>query len=90
MSPAEFEATLRQVTGAIAGLPVERRLANTLESRSPQGGEAFDRLKALCRRDSAEGWPVYGPGSAHHPTVTGGRAVALYLLPGGAVRFTRT
>lgn len=35
------------------------------------------------------GWLVYGPGSAHSPTVTGGRAIVLYLLPGGAIEFTR-
>jgi len=35
------------------------------------------------------GWLVYGPGSAHHPTVTNGPARILYLLPGGAIEFTR-
>ncbi len=35
------------------------------------------------------GWKVYGPGSAHHPTVSGGKALVLYLLPGGAIEFTR-
>ncbi|MFY3702043.1 DUF4863 family protein [Achromobacter dolens] len=35
------------------------------------------------------GWLVYGPGSAHRPTVTQGRALVLYLLPGGAIEFTR-
>jgi len=35
------------------------------------------------------GWLVYGPGTAHFPTVTGGRAIVLYLLPGGAIEFTR-
>lgn len=35
------------------------------------------------------GWKVYGPGSAHCPTVSGGRAVILYLLPEGAIEFTR-
>jgi len=34
------------------------------------------------------GWCVYGPGSAHWPTVTGGAAIVLYLLPGGAIEFT--
>jgi hypothetical protein len=33
------------------------------------------------------GWLVYGPGSAHRPTVSGGRALILYLLPGGEIRF---
>lgn len=35
------------------------------------------------------GWLVCPPGSAHRPTVTGGRALVLYLLPQGAIDFTR-
>ena len=35
-----------------------------------------------------EGWLVYGPDSAHSPTVTNGRATVLYLLPGGQIEFT--
>jgi hypothetical protein len=35
-----------------------------------------------------EGWLVYGPGSAHYPTVNDGRTILLYLLPGGAIDFT--
>jgi hypothetical protein len=35
------------------------------------------------------GWLVYGPGSAHRPTVSGGRAQVLYLLPQGAIEFTK-
>ena len=35
------------------------------------------------------GWVVYGPNSAHRPTVMGGAALVLYLLPGGAIEFTR-
>ncbi|RDU98138.1 DUF4863 family protein [Trinickia dinghuensis] len=35
------------------------------------------------------GWCVYGPGSAHRPTVANGRALILYLLPQGAIEFTR-
>ena len=34
------------------------------------------------------GWKVYGPGTAHYPTVSGGRALVLYLLPQGAIEFT--
>jgi hypothetical protein len=34
------------------------------------------------------GWKVYGPGSAHFPSVRGGRALVLYLLPEGAIQFT--
>ncbi|MBK9956261.1 MAG: DUF4863 family protein [Rhodocyclaceae bacterium] len=35
------------------------------------------------------GWLVYPAGSSHRPTVSGGRAFVLYLLPGGAIEFTR-
>jgi hypothetical protein len=34
------------------------------------------------------GWLVYGPNTAHRPTVTRGRALVLYLLPDGAIDFT--
>lgn len=48
----------------------------------PQDGDArFDGHPA--------GWVVYEAGSAHHPTVTDGRALVLYLLPGGSIEFTR-
>ena len=46
------------------------------------GGATFD--------GQGEGWLVYGPGTAHNPTVTGGRALVLYLLPGGEIEFTKT
>jgi hypothetical protein len=35
------------------------------------------------------GWLVYAPGSAHYPTVADGRALVLYLLPQGAIEFTK-
>jgi hypothetical protein len=48
----------------------------------PIGGDAtFDGRPA--------GWCVYGPGTAHRPTVNHGRALVLYLLPQGAIEFTR-
>jgi len=35
------------------------------------------------------GWLVYGPDSAHSPTVSDGRALVLYLLPDGAIEFAK-
>jgi hypothetical protein len=35
------------------------------------------------------GWLVYGPNSAHSPTVSEGKALVLYLLPQGAIEFTK-
>ena len=47
----------------------------------PIGGDArFDSRTA--------GWVVYPPGSAHRPTVSQGRALVLYLLPGGQIQFS--
>ena len=39
--------------------------------------------------DRPAGWLVCPPGSAHRPTVSGGRALVLYLLPEGRIEFTR-
>ncbi len=48
----------------------------------PTGGAAtFD--------GKPEGWYVYPPGSSHRPTVAGGEAYILYLLPDGAIEFTK-
>ncbi len=47
-----------------------------------KSGAQFDGLDA--------GWLVYGPGSAHSPTVTRGRAFILYLLPQGAIELTKS
>ncbi|SDV49731.1 DUF4863 family protein [Chitinasiproducens palmae] len=47
-------------------------------------------LDAAARFDGhPAGWCVYGPASSHRPTVSGGRALVLYLLPDGAIEFTR-
>jgi hypothetical protein len=47
-------------------------------------------LDPEARFDGAgAGWVVYGPDTAHHPTVTGGKAIVLYLLPEGAIQFTK-
>ncbi len=45
--------------------------------------------EGACFDGHPRGWLVYGPGSAHHPTVTGGEALVLYLLPDGAISFSR-
>ncbi len=37
-----------------------------------------------------QGWVVYEAGSEHYPTVSGGKAIVLYLLPEGAIDFTLT
>jgi hypothetical protein len=47
-------------------------------------------LEGDARFDGAPaGWLVYGPGSAHCPTVSQGRAYVLYLLPEGQIEFSK-
>lgn len=41
-----------------------------------------------CFDGHGAGWVVYPAGSAHYPTVTGGHALVLYLLPSGSIEFT--
>jgi Domain of unknown function (DUF4863) len=45
-------------------------------------------IDATARFDGkGAGWLVYPPASRHSPTVTGGKALILYLLPEGAIDF---
>lgn len=37
---------------------------------------------------TGKGWCVFEPGSAHHPTVTNGEALVLYMLPQGKIEFS--
>ncbi len=47
-------------------------------------------LDAEARFDGhPAGWLVYGPETAHSPTVSAGRALVLYLLPQGKIAFTK-
>ncbi|UCD77686.1 MAG: DUF4863 family protein [Desulfobacterales bacterium] len=34
------------------------------------------------------GWSIYEPSSAHHPTVTDGQALILYMLPDGQIEYS--
>ena len=36
----------------------------------------------------SRGWCVFEPGSGHHPTVTDGEALILYMLPDGKIDYT--
>ena len=48
-------------------------------------------LRGAAKFDGhASGWLVYAPGTAHRPTVAEGKALVLYLLPQGAIEFTRS
>lgn len=45
--------------------------------------------EGACFDGRPAGWLVCPPGSAHRPTVSGGRALVLYLLPEGQINFTK-
>lgn len=62
------------------------------EHRHPNGEiDLIMPFDAAARFDGrGAGWLVYGPGSVHSPTVSAGRALVLYLLPEGAIEFTKS
>ena len=59
--------------------------------RHPKGEiDMIMPLTAGAKFDGApRGWKVYGPDTAHRPTITDGEAVVLYLLPDGQIDFGR-
>lgn len=154
MTEQDFIALVAQVTGKIAGHPVDSTLSELLNREFPADGRLVKSIQAACTAAVAAGWMckqehggikygrvaqpgpelhgfsidvvdmsdvvgphhrhpqgeidlimpldgsarfdghgagwlVYGPDSAHRPTVAGGRAFVLYLLPEGAIEFTR-
>jgi hypothetical protein len=65
----------------VAG-PYHRHPGGEIDMIMPMDAEAkFD--------GAPRGWLVYGPDSAHRPTLTEGAALVLYLLPGGQIDFSR-
>lgn len=79
---------------AIHGFSVDVVVMDSLKGphhRHPNGEiDMIMPLDAGAQFDGrGRGWLVYPPGHAHHPTVTGGKAIVLYLLPGGAIEFTK-
>ncbi len=154
MTEKDFASLVAQVTGRIAGLPVDATLGELLNREFPASGKVFEAIRAGCAQGVAAGWMckqehggikygrvakpcpelygfsidvvemadvvgprhrhpkgeidmimplagdatfdghgagwlVYGPDSVHRPTVAGGRAWVLYLLPEGAIEFIR-
>ncbi|SDQ34798.1 DUF4863 family protein [Paraburkholderia tuberum] len=103
MSPQEFQRLIAGVTGQLAGRPLDDDThgfsVDVVDMQDIAGphhvhphGE-IDLIMPLTDGATFDGhpagWCVYGPGSAHRPTVANGRALVLYLLPQGAIEFTR-
>lgn len=81
-------------SGELGGFSVDVVQMNNLAGphhRHPNG--EIDLIMPLdkdaCFDGHPGGWLVYGPDTAHSPTVTGGEALVLYLLPQGQIEFTR-
>lgn len=154
MTQTDFQKLVADLTGRIAGRPLDQDLDAWLNREYPPDGEAFQALRRACEagvRDGwmcarehggirfgrvvkpgpethgfsvdvvhmndcagpyhshpngeidmimpiapeatfdgrGAGWLVYPPQSAHPPTVRGGDAYVLYLLPEGEITFTR-
>ncbi|HWM69778.1 MAG TPA: DUF4863 family protein [Steroidobacteraceae bacterium] len=72
--------------------PYERNRSVYPHHRHPNGEiDLIMPLEPGAQFDGRDaGWLVYGPGSAHSPTITHGRALVLYLLPQGAIEFTKS
>lgn len=154
MDVSAFQQLVSRVTGAIAGMPLDRDLQSHLNGAYGADSELYRQLFEACGQGVAQGWLcnreaggvrygrvlkatdathgfsvdvvrmedlagphhvhpngeidlimpldpgarfdghpagwcVYGAGSAHHPTVSGGAALVLYLLPQGAIEFSK-
>lgn len=154
MSKDSFHQLVAELTGQIAGRPLDQDLDHWLNSQHGAGSASFETLKQACIDGVAEGWLcdregggirygrvfkaedalnrfsvdvvdmrdlagphhahpngeidlimplegdatfdgrpagwcVYPAGSAHRPTVAQGRALVLYLLPEGQIKFTQ-
>jgi hypothetical protein len=47
-------------------------------------------ITASARFDgAARGWSVYEPSTSHHPTVSDGEALILYMLPDGQIEYSK-
>jgi Domain of unknown function (DUF4863) len=80
--------------GDLSGFSVD--VVDMTEIAGPHHSHPLGEIDLIMPLDGAAqfdgrpaGWCVYGPGSAHRPTVQGGRALVLYLLPQGQIEFTR-
>ncbi|OAN52246.1 2-hydroxylaminobenzoate mutase [Paramagnetospirillum marisnigri] len=83
-----------EATPDLAGYSVDVVLMKDLAGphhRHPEGEiDMVMPITPTARFDgSPKGWVVYGPDSAHRPTVSEGESLVLYLLPGGKIDFTR-
>ena len=72
MSPDSFRTQIEALTAQLAGRPLDAALGDWLNREHGPGSE-IDLLMPIegdARLDGhPAGWVVYGPGTAHRPTV---------------------
>jgi hypothetical protein len=90
MTTTEFRELLSHVTTQLEGRPLNSNLEAYLNREFPAGSTVTQAIFDACRDAIAAGWLVYGPDSSHAPTVAGGTAFVLYLLPQGVIEFSQT
>lgn len=56
MSPQDFERLIADVTGQIAGRPLDDALDRWLNTTWPKGSTTYEELAAACRAGVAQGW----------------------------------
>ena len=96
----EFATLVREVTDFVGTRSLDVDLRADLNHRFGPGSPVFDSLMTTCLKAIDEGWMCdreaggirYGRVIKPAPEFaefSGGRALVLYLLPDGAIEFTR-
>ena len=78
-------------SGGAAKALCRQRGAEDRPGRCEAGGSRYGGPVTPAARFGGKGevWLIHRLGRAHHPTVSGGRAAVMYLLPRGAISFTK-
>lgn len=97
-----FEGDEGRRTGRIVEASEETRdlsidVVDLTDIRGPHHSHPNGEVLMIMPQDESarfdahgRGWLVYAPGTGHRPTVRGGRALVLYLLPGGKIEWTNS
>lgn len=56
MQQEQFRSLMTPIMNTIAGKPLDRALADTLNEKFPAGGDAYKRIEKACHEAIAAGW----------------------------------
>jgi hypothetical protein len=68
---------LAALTAQLAGRTLDADLDAWRHGQHGAGGASFQALQTACQQGVVAAWLACPPGSAHPPTVSGGRALVL-------------